>query len=135
MRIFLQIVILITSIVTVFVYAYNQGLKDAGADMLFVDASINFVALKSLRENGKEKTISFLESNLDSSIEINRNLVESRSIYFDYINLQFPVNHRYYEHMLQYRLKYPVEKSAYPTDKNLSWLISNANKRLNSDND
>ena len=127
MRVFLQILVLITCIATTFIFAYNQAIKDAAADMVFIDASINFVALKSLRENGIDKTISFLESNLDSSIEINRSLVESRSIYFDYINLQFPVNHRYYEHMLIYRSNYPIENGTYPTVKNLNWLISNAN--------
>jgi hypothetical protein len=126
-RLLLQAVIFITCIVTTFIYGYNQALQDSAADMVYIDASITLVALKSLREKGEEETLTFLENNLASSIDINRNLVESRSIYFDYVNFQFPVNHDYYRHMLTYRYKYSLRNEVSPTVQNLNWLIMNVN--------
>ena len=128
MRFLLQVVIFITCIVTTFIFGYNQALKDSAADMVYIDASINLVALKSLREKGEAETLSFLESNLASSIDVNRNLVESRSLYFDYVNFQLPVNHDYYRHMLTYRTKYSLDNEVSSTVQNLNWLIMNANK-------
>ena len=131
MKISLSIIIFVTSIIATFVFAYNQALKDAASDNYFIDASKTFVALKLLREKGREETIAFLEGDLDSLIEINRNLVEVRSSYFQHLNFQFPMDYEYYEHMLAYRFMYPVDNDS--TVKNLNWLISNANKSLQQD--
>ncbi|RYV01878.1 hypothetical protein SOPP22_12005 [Shewanella sp. OPT22] len=133
MKLFIQTIVFITSIIVTFVFAYNQALKDSASDFYFIDASKTFITLKLFREKGNEKTISFLESELDSLIEINRTLAGERSIYFEYLNFQLPMDYGYYEKILEYRSIYPLKNTEYSTVENLNWLVSNANKPINKD--
>ncbi|WP_111980040.1 hypothetical protein [Algibacillus agarilyticus] len=135
MKVFLQISILLISIIVTSIFSYNQALKDSFADYNFIDVSKTYIALKLLREKGIEDTISFLESDLDSTIAINRTNLEMRSSLYEYINFQFPMNYEYYDSIIKYRTSYQSKNNHLNTMKNLNWLYENssANKRINSD--
>ena len=134
MRPIIQLLILLFSVALTFVYAYNQGVKDGLGYYSFFDATKSYVALRLLDEKGKEKTVSYLESELDLNISIQRNIEEERSIYHRYLNHTQLPDFGYYQAILEYREKHPTKDDNSIKD-DLTWLIaqSNANKSLKQD--
>jgi hypothetical protein len=123
------------SIALTFIFSYNLAISDASADYLFVDSSKSYTALRILREKGKEEAIEFLEQDLETTIHLNKSLLESRTRLFYIINFHPPMNYGYYNHMLKYYGDYLDPEKTSKTIENLNWLISesNANKPFKQD--